>query len=131
MLVRGAAGGCASAGSVSIRYMRMKPRISDMPTQACRLWRAGAGGGASEGWEEDGGSLSAPTMPGSVGVFGGSSDAWGIMASIYPGGAVPVVPSAPGSSAARLLRGSVAAGIALAGACHRMSSPVSGKLLRV
>lgn len=74
MLVEWEEGGRAErVGSVSIRYMRMKPRIRERPTQACGVRWVGWGG-SEEGGEGGGGaglSLRIPISPGVVGVLGG------------------------------------------------------------
>lgn len=54
---------------MSIRYIRMKPRIRDTPIQACGLRPCVAS--SALGVEE---SVRMPTSPGSVGVLGGSAE---------------------------------------------------------
>lgn len=62
-----------SVGRVEIRYMRMKPRVRERPTQACGVRWGGCGGWVKggEGGGGVGGSERMPISPGVVGVLGG------------------------------------------------------------
>ena len=133
MLARGAGAGGARVGSVSIRYIRMKPRTRDTPTQAWRFERvggalgaggvAGAAGGAASAGGADAGSLSAPTTPASVGVLGGSGAALPKAASKYPVGMEVTGPSAAALPEGCSSMPSVSRFLFPCGPDHRTSKP--------
>lgn len=114
--------GAEREGSVSIRYMRMKPRIRESPTQ---VW-----GVRWEGWvgEEEGGvggwSLRMPISLGVVGVLGGAL----LLVDVR---SRPAGMTGPGSASKGLSGGGVRdEGLVRAGS-HRTSRGVEERARRV
>lgn len=111
-------------GSVSIRYIRMKPRIKEMPIQAWGV-RCGFLGSSFDG-EGFPGSSRAWTTPGEVGVLGGVDDL-NVSAPAPAGITGPgMAPKAFSGSVTLLAVGSLDPNIRpsrlLSSPCHRTSS---------